>query len=313
MRPDFVTAPRPCYARGMSRSVGLPRLGAVIVIAALTTCIAGSGREDVAVQRLETALCEKAAACGCTDEPLECGEWPSSLIRDGSGAFDPSCVDHWLTWLDGLACGAAELPSYAELCPLYHGTIREGEPCERRALTETDCDRGLYCIAGTCRDPQRIALGEPSQPCELGERCSPGLLCFAERCERVPGAGEACLSSSCDANSRCDEGRCVALPGADQLCESGECRENAFCSFDPGSGFSVCRAKGRVGEPCRGHGECGSGNCPAGFCAHPAKVGDPCSNRLPCGPDQWCDQGVCVPAEDLNDPTTTTCELLDTI
>lgn len=278
----------------MSRWVGLPWLGATIVLATLPVCTAGPGREDVALQRLETALCEKALECGCSDEPLVCGEWPPlGLIDQSTRTFDPSCVERWTTWLDTQSCQSPVLPRYADLCPLYHGTLREGEPCRWDGFTDTECERGLYCITDACRDPRRIAFGGSGQPCDIGERCDDGNVCFRERCERPPSAGEPCLEYICDADARCEDERCVALPGPGQACTNA-CRSGAFCRFDPTTGFGECLTIRNVGEPCQGHRECASGNCPAGSCEYPAELGDLCSNRLPCGPDQFCAEGQCA-------------------
>lgn len=267
----------------MSRSVAMALLGAAAAVGVLQACTSGAGREDVALQRLLTRLCEKQAECGCGPlyddlygkEPAECGDQAFSGYESdfdaGNGrtlAFDPSCVERWTSWVDELSCLETPLPSYAELCPLYHGTLREGEACERdRDLLETTCDRGLFCVAETCRDPRRTSFGAEGEPCDIGGICDHGLGCDDSLCRRVPGVGE-----------RCDD---------------GECQPGAYCSFDPNTGESLCLRAGEVGGPCSGHGQCVSGNCPAGYCEDPAGAGDPCGSQLPCGPDTFCRGGQC--------------------
>jgi hypothetical protein len=292
----------------MARSVALALLAAAAAVASLQACTAGPGREDVAIQRLQTLLCEKALECGCRSptndfgEPIACGEWDPPYVYgydefEGTSpvAFDPGCVDRWTTWVEALACQATELPSYAELCPLYHGTLRAGEPCEGYELIQTDCGRGLFCIAGTCHDPLRTSLGGQGEPCDLGQRCDDGLACsYAELCLRLPGPGEPCLDDyRCDAEARCDDELCVALPGPGQRCDGGDCLPGSFCRFDPVAGIAECLSLGDVGDPCQGHRECASGNCPAGACQEPAGVGDPCGSQLPCGPGLGCSDGQC--------------------
>lgn len=293
-------------------------LGAAVAVAAPPACVAGPGREDVGLQRLQTRMCEKARDCGCappsSDEvadSFQCGDWrpiePDIGFDTGfdggsyraSLAFDPACVERWILWVDALSCEVPTRPSYAELCPLYHGTRREGDACEEgSSLAETDCDRGLYCIVDVCRDPSRTAFGTAGEPCDVGGLCNEGLACIDSLCQRLPSAGELCLDYRCNAESYCDDGLCEALPRPGERCDRGECVAGSYCRFDPALGRSVCQPAVDVGEPCSGHRQCQSGNCPAGFCEEPADVGDPCGSQLPCGPDLLCDEGQCRPAGD---------------
>jgi len=282
-------------------------LVAAAAVAAQPACVAGSGREDVAIAGLHTRLCEKARECGCgplyydgLGQPLECGVWSVDGSDDFGGfdrstlAFDPACVERWTSWADELSCQVPARALYAELCPLYHGTLREGETCQRSGLVDTDCGAGLFCLAGTCRNPLRVTFGAQGEPCELGGLCDPDLECVNETCLRLPGPGEFCLEGFlCNAESRCGYDLCVALPGPGQRCDSGDCEPDAFCSFDPVSGVSECQRSSNVGEPCQGHRQCVSGNCPAGFCEEPAGVGDPCGSQLPCGPGLACVEDEC--------------------
>jgi hypothetical protein len=302
-------------------------LGATVAVVAPPACVAGPGREDVALQQLRTRMCEKARECGCapssTDDTAECGGWPPIVPDPGFDddfdpassraflAFDPACVERWTSFVDALSCEVPTQPSYDELCPLYHGTLREGDACFVVSLVESDCDRGLYCIAGICRDPSRTAFGRVDEPCDRGGLCDEGLVCLDALCHRRPGAGEPCLSYNCNDESYCDAGFCEALPGPGERCDTtGQCLPGSFCRFDPVDGVSVCQATGDVGDPCTGHRQCLSGNCPAGFCEEPADVGDPCGSQLPCGPDLLCDAGQCRPSGD-GAPTGSACSLLE--
>lgn len=293
-------------------------------------CVAGPGREDVALQRLQTRMCEKARECGCATpfsddptQPFQCGDWsppePDPGFDDdfdpapsrASLAFDPACVERWTSFVDGLSCEVPTLPSYDELCPLYHGTLREGEECFMSSLGESDCDRGLFCIAHLCRDPSRTAFGRAGEPCDLGNLCDEGLVCFDSLCLQLPGAGERCHAYTCNAESYCEDDVCRALPGPGERCDAGLCLAPSYCTFDAVDSVFVCQgASGDVGDPCSGHRQCQSGNCPAGFCEEPADVGDPCGSQLPCGPDLLCDGGQCRPAGD-GAPTGSVCPLLD--
>jgi hypothetical protein len=274
-------------------------IGAAAAVGALQACVAGNGREDVAVQRLLTRVCEKALECGCPvlqydidNQPLECGSWPPDdlgfdSLHDAGQAFDPACVEPWTSWVDELSCQAPAPPRYADLCPLYHGTLRVGEACEQSSLVDTDCHAGLFCIAGTCRDPLRTRFGGQDEPCDLDRRCDDGLGCVSSVCQRLPGPGEFCLEGYlCNAESRCGYDLCVALPGPGERCDSGDCQPGAFCSFDPVSGFSECRPSG--------------------------DVGDPCGSQLPCGPGFACVAGQCQAAGE-GVPGGSACALLDVL
>jgi hypothetical protein len=302
-------------------------LGAAAAVAALHGCVAGTGREDVGIQRLQTRLCEKALECNCEPlyrddfgQPFECGDWPVDAYEfeysyRSTLAFDPTCVERWTSWVDRMSCQAPVLPGYADLCPLYHGTRREGEACEQSSLVATDCGAGLLCIAYTCRDPLRTSFGGQGELCELGGGCDDGLTCTPSSiCQRLPGPGEYCLEGHlCNAESRCGYDLCVALPGPGERCDSGECQGGAACSFDPVTGVSECERAGEVGEPCQGHRQCASGNCPAGVCEDPAGVGDPCGSQLPCGPGLVCAEAQCQAPGEEGVPSGPACAVLDVL
>jgi hypothetical protein len=86
---------------------------------------------------------------------------------------------------------------------------------------------------------------------------------------------------------------CQDRPAPGEPCSFDECEHGSICTFDPGTGERRCQLTGAVGDPCQGHRECQSGNCPAGFCEEPAGIGDPCGSRLPCGPGLSCREGQC--------------------
>lgn len=300
-------------------------LGTAMIVGNPLACVAGPGREDVELQRLTTRMCEKARECGCAEppsevetgaDPAECGGWPplgldsDDAPSDSGRAFDPSCVERWTSWVDTVSCEAPTLPSYADLCPLYHGTRRDGEECFESSLVETECERGAYCIASVCRDLSRTAFGTAGEPCDLGSLCDEGLECVDAVCQRLPGAGAPCLSGYlCDEETFCNGTSCESRPGVGEPCSFDECRAGDYCGVDPVDGVSECQAAGDVGDRCMGHRQCISGNCPAGFCEEPAAAGDPCGGQLPCGPGLLCDAGQCRPAGD-GAPAASACTLL---
>lgn len=283
-------------------------LAATAVVASLA-CTVGAGREDVAIVALHTRLCEVAEQCECATLEGVCGSWSEI---EPEGTFAPECLDVWLEWADELECGAARPPIGPHLCPLYHGTIPAGMPCNDsvtalRGPTFTDCGAGLVCAGGTCRSPVALDFGALGQPCDLGESCDEGLYCRDRRsCERAPGRGEPCPDRVCAAPYACEEEVCVGLPGEGEPCLRGLCASGLTCEPEG------CVRKAEVGEPCFGHRECVSNNCPAGFCAPLPQPGDPCSGTLPCGPRQVCVDGRCegIIGEGGVDGVEATCDAL---
>jgi len=303
----------------MARSVMLALLLGLSGVFGLEGCSAGPGREDAAIVRLQTLACDKAYECGCDDIGFGCDDWQEQEPNNGSApqrAFDASCLPYWEAWVEELRCEAPTVPGYAKLCPLYHGTIYEGMPCETVVLefadlSSTDCARGLYCVAGICRDARTIELGAEGQPCDVGERCGAGLRCGEEVCERLPTRGELCPDHVCAGEDIC-EIRCRPLPSAGQECDLGRCDRTAYCVFD-NLGGSECIAAGAIAEPCAGHRQCISGNCPAGFCRAATLEGGVCGGQLPCGEGLTCIQQACQRIDDDEIPVGSACGLLSVL
>jgi len=306
----------------MMRRVVQTAWGLAMIGGGLSACGPGPGFQDAEVQRLETALCDKAAACGCFDADsvdIErvCGEWPPDHAyfrapNDTRLTFDPDCIDPWMAWVEDLTCTAASWPRYAEICPLYYGTRDEGMECFAADPMMSHCAQGLSCILGICLDPQHIAFGDHLQLCDLGNTCyGERVECYGGLCLRLPLAGEPCLGGfSCADSAICERGTCQPLPRPGEPCRDGQCHPQARCEIDSSTPQSdVCVPLAAVGEPCRGHSECLSGNCPAGRCEHPAGPGDPCSSQLPCGPDLRCIDFQCEVTSVDGRPISSVCEL----
>lgn len=307
----------------MVRSLLIAVLATAMGTSALVSCTDGPGREDVTIQRLETALCEKRAECNCSSlEPETCGEWiiveGFEMVPPPELAYDAACQDRWLAWVDSLSCQTPTLPPLSDLCPIYHGTIREGMDCSDAGIVESQCERGLLCIAGRCRDPGQTSFGEIGEPCDFTGRCNDAqALCIDGLCQRLPASGEPCLAFECAPDFGCTAGRCQPLPVAGEQCQASVqlCATGSVCQADPdpGTGAGRCEPLRDVGQPCQGHAECLSANCPAGVCAPPAGVGDPCSGQLPCGPSSLCFDNVCQPRVDGALFTGSLCDLLSSV
>ncbi len=245
-------------------------------MAASVGCGEGPGREDVLLDGVVHRFCEKMAECGCLspEELASCTPSNDGFDQDSLPpelAYDPRCAEQLEGLIGSLSCTDPQPLTFADLCPLYHGTLFEGQPCGYADPFRGagigggggdeylgDCGSGLQCILGECRDPQTVEFGGEGQPCDL-TGCDEGLLCVdGQTCSRLPGPGEPC--------------------------PDGSCREDSRCVFDPTGGEEPrCEALADIGQPCMGHVECVSGNCPAGFCVAPAGAGSECGSNLPCG------------------------------
>ncbi len=282
----------------------------------------GPGRDDAqGFQRLSTLVCEQAAACGCDGfDRRDCGEvtlpgFDPSVADgrfDGVGpAFSEACLERWVGFIESLDCsGDLMSPGYADVCPLYHGSIFEGLEC-----ADTDdpffsvCGPGLWCIDGRCLDPEGRAFGGRGQPCDFGQTCDDELDCRAGQCLPLPGAGMGCVGTDCDSASVCGTGEvCISRPVLGEPCAPGQCAAGLSCEPDA-LGDRVCTRRVANGEPCTGHRQCASEFCPAGRCTPPLRVGDSCSSTLPCGPGLTCNAAVCVRDGGTPDGSRSICAL----
>jgi hypothetical protein len=273
-----------------------------------TSCTDGPGSDSAfASTGLARATCDKLIECGCIDsaegdacqaelvylfqppyeyyQPPPCYDYycAHGYDTDYEGpvqlAFDPQCAADLEAGMRQLDCRQIPFDFECEnYCPLYHGTHWQGQRCTLEDnFFVTDCAKGLACIAGECRNPCDVVVALEGQSCELLE-CAPGLSCeYIESDPLEPGVEI-----------------CTTLPQPGQPCLSGDCAEGAWCDFSDPMAEPVCQRLQQLGEPCSGHAQCDSFNCPAGFCAAPPQLGDPCSSTLPCAPGQGCEDGVCV-------------------
>jgi len=266
-----------------------------VVVAGIVTVLGacnndGDGRDDHAITRLDVALQQRIAECGCqvnVDPDADPAESTWSFpdiaaleitLGNGDQTFDPRCLDRMVEWVATLPCDERLQVSYTDICPLYHGTLFEGSDCgtvvvegnegfDDGSTDDSTCGPGLWCLNGRCQNAENVRLGEDGQPCDLGERCDEGLYCSgtAELCVRLPGLGAPCPDRTCAEGLRCQ-----------------------------GAQEEVCEATTPDGGACMGHAECASGNCPAGRCAQPGGVGESCVNNLPCAAGLDCVEAVCT-------------------
>jgi hypothetical protein len=231
------------------------------------------------------------------------------------------------------------LPTYTDVCPIFHGTLYEGIECNVQGVdglpgdAETvACGPGLWCLGGRCRDPRTVSFGDEGEPCELSGACNGELVCneLLGICMRIPVAGEPCLQGGCAEGFFCDGELCQAPPGPGEQCPLGICTEDAICDAGicraiPGEGQrcllstcaeglvcdtadDTCRRLPGAGQPCV-NGQCVEGaRCVfdvmgIGVCEPLAGNGQPCMGHGDCV-SEFCPNGFCAVRGSEGDPCT---------
>ncbi|WP_242360262.1 MULTISPECIES: hypothetical protein [Anaeromyxobacter] len=136
-----------------------------------------------------------------------------------------------------------------------------GAPCDGAS---PECDVGLYCDAGVCRE--KLAAGGDCT--DTLSACARGTTCLVATnsslwCVPYAGLGEACDPRWswpwCARGTYCDgtTARCEAdkLPGG-SCADSDECLKG-YCDY----ATARCVALKAAGTPCTAHRECASGLC----------------------------------------------------
>jgi hypothetical protein len=215
----------------------------------------------------------------CQDTTRTLADQLRSIADMESLTWDPACLGRTLETIDDAGCDSAfdvgTVDECAPPCHYLHGSAGPGDACQINAQYVTDCDQGLECIGGTCAAPctddPNDMRGDVGEPCDFG--CKDDLVCDADFL-------------------------CRAAPKLGQNCDFGQCEEGLFCeTADPNDPMTqlVCKAPVGIGEACRGHAQCESGFCPAGFCTDLPGEGDSCRGTFVCAAGLDCIEEVCVP------------------
>ena len=194
------------------------------------------------------------------------------------------------------ACGSdvGECSAGEQVCNVQgHWGVCAGEvpPAPERCNgLDDDCD-GLVDEGDLCDGYQACLCGRCASPCSAGECPSGDTSCVQGWCLHDRCCGVACPpGQACDPlTGRCTD-PCLTDPpdcAPDEVCQLGECVQ-PDC-FTPGHGCpdgEHCTEQGCQPDPCAGV-DCPAGTyCTAGECHQPV-----CTD---CGPDQICQDGVCV-------------------
>ncbi len=227
-------------------------------------------------------ICGPQFSCGCPSEQLfyeseaQCRDVARTLandlrstISDNNLQWDPLCLGANLQIIEAAGCDpsfAVEEPDDDDECVapcnMVHGDKTAGQPCQWFGSGYSDCAQGLDCNGSECVDPCATGPTGPAGNCYDG--CGTGYVC--------DWSGEI-------------DGVCVPIPEAGQPCPQGACAGEAFCELeDPNDPMTqlVCKTPVEIGESCRGHSQCRSGYCPAGFCDELPGEGESCRGTFVC-------------------------------
>ncbi len=279
------------------------------------------------------ALCEVSFSCDCTHgryyETERSCELDAAVFADELRAlpqqfplhdlsYDPRCLGIVAEQLDALGCNsvlpeaeAEDEPACEVPCHYFHGTKTLGQSCEIYGNEISDCAQGLRCSADRCIDPcseEPIGtLAGSGESCWYVD-CREGLQCTPDTsiCAPLPKAGEPCPWGACVEGAVCDFGTeepvCVTIPGVGELCPQGACEEGSFCEAEDLSNpmsDARCFLPRALAEPCRGHRQCQSSYCPAGFCEQVPGEGESCAGVNLCAQGLDCIDEVCALADAL--------------
>lgn len=222
----------------------------------------GPFAEGDAPDVLARAWCTHELACGCNDEGEDfdaCVARHAPAIdrrnrgwRDMGLVYDESCSERYLREIEIRGCSAwsaiAQLGCAA--CPLYHGSVAQGESCAQISTgVASVCAAGLSCVSlpgatgFTCEDP----CGVPPVFVVAGAACDP--MSGDVVCEP--------LESFCNG-----DGACEAYPALGEPCPLFECSGDAYCDRDSAS----CLARAELGGSCEDGTQCNTGSCELGVC-----------------------------------------------
>lgn len=205
------------------------------------------------------------------------------------------------------------------------GRCVPGGPGE--AIDGIDCASDGECASGHCVDPGDgrrrclpLCVGDAGH-CPVGEACAAnptacGACVDAGLVVGARGLGEPCAAhEECHGDGVCEDGACTRACTGDDGCADG---------FHCSGGLCARGDRGRIGDPCEGNDDCGSGfcasaadrswcsrfceaaeDCPDGFACTPAGgasvcapadrlFGESCASDAECGPDGVCSSGRCT-------------------
>jgi hypothetical protein len=211
--------------------------------------------------------------------------------------FQPAAASACLDALSSPRCDF----SWAEVCGrVLDGTLELGSECGGG-----ECQPGLECRTSTI-SPDCVMTCQQTLTSSTGGRCGPSMRCEtgsicistgdANRCVRLPTAGEACVSGRCGdtevGRGWCEMGICRMPRSESESCDFDEqCGVGLYCATRDGG---ICRPWRRPGDACQAESifECGYiAYCsPAQNCVLPRLDGEPCGfTEGRCASGYYCD------------------------
>lgn len=245
---------------------------------------------DEAAESIFRGFCERQFSCDCENNSYlnltACAQGTEGMVqnleragRQAGLTYYPECIGGWLDRLAERGCAPPNEPepsSCEQPCFPYAGGQPLGSACEAMGSGLSNCAQGLSCDDGWCENPceiwadQRLEQGEY---CGGARNCAVDLFCNANVvCEALPGLGETCPTAVCNSHTRCET----------ELASENNWR---------------CIPLIAVTQTCRGHRECDSGYCPAGFCEPVPELGQSCAGTQACAFGLQCLDDVCAIAD----------------
>lgn len=181
-------------------------------------------------------------------------------IEQGTVDYHPELVADCFTTISELECPYLAEHSFAEFdfatfCPIFTGTVAEGDPCFTLSecaepgavcVKSPDCEDTPSCCAGVCSPVIDVAGAcGVSAPCHSGDFCVNGACAGGAE-------GDPCVNTShCDRGFWCDGETCQPEieSGADCSIDD-QCPGPETCVFPPDSKLAACARSDRPDDEC---------------------------------------------------------------
>lgn len=258
----------------------------LVSLACLGACTRTPPKHSEVAEQVTEHLCSIQEDCGC-DPQLLIPSCERELTReithneqralDAGLTLDEACLRTFLANIDALStCEPTPSGSTTE-CSVYYGTAQVGEPCVFYELLPpmTDCQQGLECRVGACRDLDDLPTLQEGEICSDSQSGVPtGFL------------GECAAGLVCDSR---DTRTCVPADPPMPVPLGGECPTLTAC--EPSTYCRPPEGSTDVSEQA------------PGVCTSPTPAGEPCTLLYEC--ERICEDGIC------QSPPPLLCEVLD--
>ena len=301
-------------------------------------CPWGFSCQDVeTVDGIITTQCvTESGGCPCTAKSVALSLWTPCYLENEWGL----CEGKRVCTTDGLTACDAQVPQQETCNGIDDECDGEtDEPIVAEGNYVNPCDDGNPCTDDACKgvdgcDYEILDSGEcmDGDPCTVADHCEDGIcvgkpvdcddqnpctddICTADGgCEAIPAQGECDDGNPCTLGDHCVDGSCAGavLPcdcQADEDCaaldDGNKCNGELICDSSALPYLCVVDQESVVAcpEPDGVDSLCLEPHCDpsTGSCSFvPAHEGNPCDNNDKCTFGDSCENGLCVPGQELN-------------